>query len=133
MQITGVLLFFFLIFGYIFAASWPGRQQLLRRLKMEELFSIYEVFYITHVVMGVALLVLLLTHSWPDSLSSHQRQQRGTTWIYLLAGTSVCLLIHCKNLYVFHCGLHCVAKPFRTAVTGHLIGHLLDWPALTCI
>ena len=91
-QITGVLLFFFLTFGYFFAATWPGRQQLLRRLRIEELFSIYEVFYVTHAVMGLALLILLLIHPWPDSLSSHQPKQKGTTWIYLLAGTFVCLL-----------------------------------------
>lgn len=91
-QITGVLLFFFLIFGYFFAATWPGRQQLLRHLRIEELFSIYEVFYVTHIVMGLALLILLLIHPWPGSLSSYQPNQRGTTWIYLLAGTFVCLL-----------------------------------------
>lgn len=98
-QVTGVLLCFFIIFGYTFAASWPGRQQTLRQFKVEQLFSVYEVFYVTHVIMGLALLILLIIHPWPGSLASGQLQQRGTTWIYLLVGTFVCLLERLARLY----------------------------------
>lgn len=89
MQVTGVLLAFFLVFGYLFAASWPGRRQLLRKLRLEDFFLSFEVFYVTHAIMGIALLVLLIMHPRPASSSS---ETKGLTWAYLLAGTIVCIM-----------------------------------------
>ena len=91
MQITGVLLAFFLVFGYLFAATWPGRRWVMKKLRIEEIFTSYEVFYVTHAIMGVALIVLLVIHPLPGKPST-ATYQKGTTWIYMLPGTAVCLV-----------------------------------------
>lgn len=57
---------------------------------MEEIFNTYEVFYVTHAIMGVALIVLLVIHPLPGKPSANA-STRGTTWIYMLPGTAICL------------------------------------------
>ena len=86
-----MLLAFFLVVGYLFAAMWPGRGWLLKRLGISKVFSSFEVFYVTHIVMGIALLVLLIIHPKPGNLSS-DGPQKGTTWAYLAAGTLVVII-----------------------------------------
>ena len=88
-QITGVLLAFFLIFGYLFAANWPGRKWLIPKLRIARLFQSFEVFYVTHAIMGIALLVLLILHPRP---ASNSNESKGLTWAYLAAGSSICIM-----------------------------------------
>jgi len=105
LQVTGILLCFFLLMGYLFALPYPKGSQFLAKhfRRLSKALRNFEVFYITHIVMSFTVLVLLIIHPYPGNLKDFGNGPRvkhpdkgtpweGSTWIYLLAGTLVYLL-----------------------------------------
>ena len=86
MQITGIVLMGTICIGYVIVAThtWP----LPKWLCLPRIAASYEVFYFTHLVMAVAVVVLLVLHPLPGPAINPQ-PNRSTTWAYMAAGVAM--------------------------------------------
>ena len=76
--------------GYVVAASrmWPYQAALPKWLRLPRVLASYEVFYISHLLMALVVVVLLVLHPMPGPAINPQ-PNRSTTWAYMAAGVAM--------------------------------------------
>jgi hypothetical protein len=105
--VTGILLCFFLLLGFTFALPYPKGSVFLKKHfnRLSKFLSNFELFFITHIIMAVTVLVLLIIHPYPNKLRNLKAEDvdgtlvEGSSWVYLLAGTVVYLLERIARIF----------------------------------
>ena len=80
---TGFLLAGILSVGFLFASPWPRQASWFKAVMFLKWANDFTVFYLSHMFMTVAVVVLLITHPVPGLTNAHHQ---STTWAYMAAG-----------------------------------------------
>ena len=84
--------------GYFFATPWPRQAAWFAAQRLLRWINNFAIFYVTHMIMAVSVVVLLIIHPYPGPPVDRPKG-RSNTWVYMAGGLLIYLVGTCLQAF----------------------------------